>query len=204
MYESYDDKQCMNRTTKNNVWIVRWTMYESDDEQCMNRTMNNVWIGRWTMYGSDDEQCMNRTMNNVWIGRWTIYGSDDEQSEIEFYYPDRNRSNNNNTTIGICNVCCLKRHIMKLSLTSIVWPLRENFKPLSFMYGPRPTGSVLNVKTSVRHFTVMTSLSANKKLILTRKLLNLKRVFFRVRFLYSCCQYRQNSAFVGSSFLKNM
>ena len=151
------------------------------------------------MYESDDEQCLNRTMNNV-----IMYGSDDEQSESEFYYPDRNSSNNNNTTIGICNVCCLKRHIMKLSLTSIVWPLRENFKPLSFMYEPRPTGSVRTVKISVRHFTVMTALSANKKLILTRKLLNLKRVFFRVRFLYSCCQYRQNSAFVGSSFLKNM
>ena len=131
---------------------------------------------------------MDRTMNNLKVSFTILIGIAAIITILQY----------------VCNVCCLKRHIMKLSLTSIVWPLRENFKPLSFMYGPRPTGSVLNVKTSVRHFTVMTSLSANKKLILTRKLLNLKRVFFRVRFLYSCCQYRQNSAFVGSSFLKNM
>ena len=43
----------------------------------------------------------------------------------------------------------------------------EKYRTSVFLYKPRPTGSVCTKKTSVRYFSVKTSRSVNKKLVIT-------------------------------------
>ena len=45
----------------------------------------------------------------------------------------------------------------------------EKYRTSVFLYKPRPTGSVCTKKTSVQYFSVKTSRSVNKKLLLTER-----------------------------------
>ena len=59
-------------------------------------------------------------------------------------------------------------HIINFLLTSLARSVQRNIVARSFLYRPRPTDSVCTKKTSVRYFSVQTSRSVNKKLIMQR------------------------------------
>ena len=79
------------------------------------------------------------------------------------------------TTLLICIsnhafLVCLKYkcHINNKLLINLACSVcTEKYGTSVFLYKPRPTGSVCTKKTSVRHFSVQTSRSVNKKLVFT-------------------------------------
>ena len=54
----------------------------------------------------------------------------------------------NDNSMSRYTVGMLLKKAINFLLTSIAWSLRENIRPSSFMYGPRPASSVRTVKTS--------------------------------------------------------
>ena len=58
-----------------------------------------------------------------------------------------------------------KCHIINILACSVC---TEKYRTSVFFYKPRPTGSVCTEKTSVRYFSVQTSRSVNKKLLIVR------------------------------------
>ena len=63
-----------------------------------------------------------------------MYELDVEQSKREFYYHEsdnnmKNNIENDDSMSRVCKVCCLKRNITNLLLTSTAWSLRKNIRP---------------------------------------------------------------------------